>query len=86
MEKTNVDKYLNAHGITNRLFGSVSLDRGEHYTCFYDFPGTDSTLVLETRSRRTGPDLFDWGYPVLEGGRIQRLGVDTFLIKFTNGP
>jgi len=86
MEKTNVDRYLNAHGITNCLFGGVSLDRGEHYTFCYDFPGTDSTLLLETGSRRTGPDLFDWGYPVLEGGRIQRLGVDTFLITFTNAP
>jgi hypothetical protein len=86
MEKTNVDRCLNAHGITNRLFGGVSLDRGKHYTFYYDFPGTDSTLVLETRSRRTGPDLFDWGYPVLEGGRIQRLGVDTFMITFTNAP
>jgi hypothetical protein len=86
MEMTNVDRYLNAHGVTNRPFGGVSLDRGEHYAFYYDFPGTDSTLVLETRSRRTGPDLFDWGYPVLERGRIQRLGVDTFLITFTNVP
>ena len=86
MEKTNVDRYLNAHGITNRWFGSMSLDRGEHYSLCYDLPGTDSTLVLRTRSKRTGQGLFDWGYPVLEGGRIQRLGVDTFLIAFTNVP
>jgi len=86
MEKTNVDRVLNAHGMTNHWSLSVSLDRGEHYTTRYDFPGTDSTLVLETRSRRTGPGLFDWGYPVLEGGRIQRLGIETFLITFTNAP
>ncbi len=49
------------------------------------FPGTDSKLVLESRSRRTGPGLFDWGIPVLTGGRM-RLGVDTFLIVFTNAP
>lgn len=84
MAQTNVDRYLNAHGITNR--GGLSLDRGHHTTFHYDFPGTDRTLVLETRSKRTGPSLFDWGDPILESGRIQRLGVDTFLITFTNAP
>ena len=84
MAQTNVDSYLNAHGMTNR-FG-LSLDRGQHTTLYYDFPGTDRTLVLETRSRRTGPRLFDWGDPVLESGRIQKLGVDTFLLTFTNAP
>ncbi len=82
MAQTNVDHYLNAHGLTNRW--GLSLDRGRHTTFYYDFPGTDSTLLLETHSRQTGPDLFDWGYPVLDGGSIQRLGVDTFLITFTN--
>jgi hypothetical protein len=84
MALTNVDGYLNARGMTN--CGGLSLDRGEHTTFYYGFPGTDSTLVLETRSRRTGPSLFDWGDPVLESGRIQRLGVDTFVITFTNAP
>jgi hypothetical protein len=84
MAQTNLDEQLNAHGMTNRF--SVSLDRGHHTTCYYDFPSTDRTLVLTTRSRRTGPSLFDWGDPVLESGRIQRLGVDTFLITFTNAP
>ena len=84
MAQTNADSYLNAHGMTNG--GSLSLDRGHHWTSHYDFPGTDRTLVLETRSRQTGPGLFDWGDPVLESGRIQRLGVDTFLITFTNAP
>ncbi len=84
MAQTNVDSYLNAHGMTNR--GGLSLDRGQHTTFYYDFPRTDRTLVLETRSRRIGPSLFDWGDPVLESGRIQRLGVDTFLITFTNAP
>ena len=84
MEHTNVDRYMNAHGTTNH--GGLSLDRGQHTAFYYNFPGTDSTLVLETRSKRTGPDLFDWGNPVLEGGRVQRLGVDTFLIPFTNSP
>jgi hypothetical protein len=84
MAHTNVDSYLNTHGMTNR--GGLSLDRGHHTTFHYDFPGTDRTLVLETRSRRTGPSLFDWGDPVLESGRIQRLGVDIFLITFTNAP
>jgi hypothetical protein len=84
MAKTNVDSYLNAYGMTNR-FG-MSLDRGHHTTYDYDFPGKDRTLVLETRSRRTGPSLFDWGDPVLESARIQRLGVDIFLITFTNAP
>ena len=84
MALTNVDSYLNPRGLTNR--GGVSLDRGQHTTFHYDFPGTDRTLVLETRSRRTGSSLFDWGDPVLESGRIQRLGVDTFLITFTNAP
>jgi hypothetical protein len=84
MAKTNVDSYLKAYGLTNR-FG-VSLDRGEHTTYDYVFPGTDRTLILATRSRRTGPDLFDWGDPVLESARIQRLGVDIFLITFTNAP
>jgi hypothetical protein len=86
MEQTNIDSYLGKHGITNRAFGNVSVDRGQHYYCYYDFPGTDCTLVLQTRSRRTGPGLFDWGYPVLEGGCIRRVGVDTFLITFTNAP
>ena len=84
MAQTNVDSYLNAHGMTNR--GGVSLDRGHHTTFWYDFPGTDTTLVLETRSRRTGPSLFDWGDPILMGGRIQKLGVDRYLITFTNSP
>ena len=84
MEQTNVDKYMNAHGMTNQ--GGLSLDRGRHSVYHYNFPGTDSTLVLETRSKRTGPGLFDWGNPILEGGRIQRLDVDTFLITFTNAP
>jgi hypothetical protein len=84
MAQTNVDRYMNAHGMTNRI--GMSLDRGEHTAFYYDFPGTDSTLVLETRSRRTGLGLFDWGDPVLQSGRIQRLGVDTFLITFTNAP
>ncbi len=84
MAQTNVDRYLNAHGMTNRF--CLSLDRGQHTTFHYDFPGTDRTLALETRSRRTGPSLFDWGYSVLESGRIQKLGVDTFLITFTNTP
>lgn len=84
MACTNVDSYLNRHGMTNR--GGLSLDRGHHTTFHYDFPGTDRTLVLETCSKRTGPSLFDWGDPVLESGRIQRLGVDTFLITFTNAP
>lgn len=84
MALTNVNKCLNAHGMTNR-FG-MSLDRGQHTTYDYDFPGTDTTLRLETRSERTGPSLFDWGNPVLESGRIQKLGVDTFLITFTNAP
>jgi hypothetical protein len=84
MAKTNVDSYLKAHGMTNQ-FG-VSLDRGQHTTYDYDFPGTDRTLRLVTRSRRTGSDLFDWGDPVLESARIQRLGVDIFLITFTNVP
>ena len=82
MAQTNVDRYMNAHGMTN--FGGLSLDRGEHTSNYYDFPGTDSRLVLEMHSRQTGPDLFDWGDPVLQSGRIQRLGVDTFLITFTN--
>jgi len=84
MAQTNVDSYLNAHGITNR--GGLSLDRGHHTTFHYDFPGTYRTLMLETRSKRTGPSLFDWGDTVLESGRIQRLSVDTFLITFTNAP
>ena len=84
MAQTNVDKYMNAHGMTNR--GGVSLDRGHHTSFYYDFPGKDTSLVLETRSRRTGPGLFDWGDPVLDSGRIQRLDVDTFLITFTNAP
>jgi hypothetical protein len=84
MAKTNVDTYLKAHGMTNR-FG-VSLDRGQHTTYDYDFPVTDRTLRLETHSRRTGPSLFDWGDPVLESARIQRMGVDIFLITFTNAP
>jgi len=62
------------------------LDRGQHTTCDYDFPGTDRTLRLVTVSRRTGLDLFDWGDPVLESARIQRLGVDILLITFTNAP
>ncbi|HWY75209.1 MAG TPA: hypothetical protein VN281_06310 [Verrucomicrobiae bacterium] len=85
MAQTNVEIYMNAHGMTNLGWG-VSLDRGRHWTYFYDLPGTDSTLVIETRSRRTGPSLFDWGDPVLESGSIQRLGVDTFLITFTSAP
>ena len=84
MAQTNVESYLNAHGMTNRF--SLSLDRGHHTSFCYYFPGTDRTLVLETRSRRTGPSLFDWGDPVLESGRIQQLSVDTFLITFTNAP
>jgi len=84
MAKTNDDSYLNAHGMTNRF--SLSLDRGHHTTYDYDFPGTDRTLRLEARSRRTGPDLFAWGDPVLESARIQRLGADIFLITFTNAP
>ena len=83
MAQTNVDLHLNAHGMTNR--GSLSLD-GKHITFCYDFPGTDRTLVLETRRRRTGPGRFDWGDPVLESGRMQKLGTDTFLITFTNAP
>ena len=75
---------MNARGMANRI--GLSLDRGQHTSFYYDFPGTDSTLVLETRSKRTGPSLFDWGNPILESGSIQRLGVDTFLIKFTNAP
>ena len=85
MARTNIDSYLNAHGMTNR-FGGLSLDRGEHTIYEYAFPGTDRTLRLETHSERTGPSLFGWGNPVLESGRIQRLGVDTFLITFTNAP
>ena len=84
MAQTNVDSYLNTHGLTNR--SDLSLDQGHHTTFHYDFPGTDRTLVLETRSQRIGPSLFDWGNPVLENGRIQRLGVDIFLIAFTNAP
>ena len=84
MAQTNVDSYLNRHGMTNRW--GLSLDRGQHRAFHYDFPGTDRTLVLETRSKRTGPSLFDWGDPLLESGRIQKLGVDTFLITFTNAP
>src|SRR5258706_10844785 len=84
MAQTNVDKYLNARGMTNS--GGLSLDRGQHHTLHYDFPGTDCTLVMETRSKRTGPGLYDWGDPILESGRIQRLGVNTFLITFTNAP
>jgi hypothetical protein len=76
MAQTNVDKHMNAHGMTNR--GRLSLDRGEHTTVYYDFPDTGRTLVLETRSKRIGPGLFDWGDPVLESGRIQKLGVDAF--------
>src|SRR5579872_4633975 len=53
MAQTNVDSYLNRHGMTN--FGGLSLDRGRHTAFFYDFPGTDRTLVLETRGKRTGP-------------------------------
>src|SRR5262249_49184419 len=52
MELKNVDRYLSARGMTNR--GGLSLDRGQHTTIHYDFPGTDSTLVLQTRSKRTG--------------------------------
>jgi len=84
MTQSGIDQHLNAHGMTNRF--RVSLDRGHHYTCDYDFPGTDSSLVLQTRSQPTGPGLFDWGNPVLESARIQRYGVDTFVITFTNAP
>ena len=84
MAQTNVDSYLNKHGMTN--LGGLSLDRGRHTAFFYDFPGTDRTLVLKTQSKRTGPNLFDWGNPVLESGRIQRFGVDIFLLTFTNAP
>jgi len=84
MALTNVDRYMNAHGMTNR--GGLSLDRGQHSNFYYDFPGTDSTLVLETRSSRTRLNMFDWEHPALQSGRIQRLGVDTFLITFTNAP
>ncbi len=82
MAKTNVDSYLNSHGMTN--FFGVSLDRGHHTTYDYKFPGTDSILRVETCSKRTGTNLFDWGDPVLESARIQRLGVDIFLVTFTN--
>jgi hypothetical protein len=84
MAQTNVEIYLNAHGMTNK--GWLSLDRGAHKSFDYNFPGTDRTLRLETSSKRTGPSLFDWGDPILESGRIQKLGVDTFLIAFTNAP
>src|SRR5437899_9374993 len=39
MAQTNVDRHMNAHGMTNR--GGLSLDRGHHTTFCYDFPGTD---------------------------------------------
>jgi hypothetical protein len=81
--QTNVDRHLNGHGMTNR--GGLTLD-GKHITFCYEFPGTDRTLVLETRRKRTGPRRFDWGSSVLESGRIQKLGADTFLITFTNAP
>jgi len=84
MAMTNVESYLNAHGMTNRFW--LSLDRGHHADHDYAFPGTDRTLIVETRSRETGPGLFDWGDPVLESVRIQRFGVDIFLVKFTNAP
>ena len=84
LRMSNVDRYMNAHGMTNR--GGLSLDRGQHSNFYYDFPGTDSTLVLETRSSRTRLNMFDWEHPALQSGRIQRLGVDTFLITFTNAP
>src|SRR5437016_4643311 len=83
MAQTNVDSYLNRHGMTNRC--GLTLD-GKHITFCYDFPGTDRTLVLETYCKRTGPGRFDWGNPLLESGRIQKLSTDTFLIMFTNAP
>ena len=84
MAQTNVESYLNAHGMTNRL--SLSLDRGQHTHFYYDFPGTDSTLVLTTHCTRMGAGLFDWKDPVLESGCIKRLDVETFSITFTNAP
>lgn len=83
MAQTNVDRHMNAHGMTNK--GGLTLG-GHRTTFYYDFPSTDRTLALETRRKRTGPGRFDWGNPVLESGRIQKLGTDTFLITFTNAP
>ena len=85
MTQTNVDRYLNAHGMTNGDGGSA--DEGENWNFYYVFPGTDRTLVLEMHSSKPGPHFKDWGRErVLTGGRIQRVGVDTFLIAFTNAP
>jgi len=72
MAQTNVDLHLNAHGMTNR--GSLSLD-GKHITFCYDFPGTDRTLVLETRrhcaeGRVAVASLLIWAHSVVpEPGR-----------------
>ncbi len=84
MTLSNVDAYLNSRGMTNR--GWPNQDRAWHKTYRYSFPGTDRTLLLEMRARRTDPGIFDWLDPVLEHGRIQQLGEDIFLISFSHLP
>jgi hypothetical protein len=84
MTKTNVDKYMGDHGMTN--MGSISLDRGRTLSCPYTLGDAATSLVLEMECSQPPPSgLFGWKNPLLKGAYIQSQGANIIFITLAEG-
>jgi hypothetical protein len=86
MAGSDVQKYMQDHGMAQTNVYSISLDRGRTLSSPYPLAG-GATLMLDmhcTQAPKTG--LFGWSSPVLDRARIQSQGTDIMTITSTNAP
>jgi hypothetical protein len=86
MAGSDVQKYMQDHGMVQTNFYSISVDRGRTLSYPYPLAG-GATLMLDlhcTQAPKTG--LFGWSGPVFDRGRIQSHGTDIITVTLTNAP